>query len=750
MRRSWVLGFLVASLLSGPALAIDKTIDNLAETLNPLEKLYSDRIGSNIRRLGADDLGPASATTPSQATSVQTGDDYRMDTGDRLSIWLRGGINRQEEIAINADGTLILSDLPPIQARGQTLGALRSQIERAVKQQYPDTDAFISPAGLRQITLLISGAIVRPGPIQIPANSDLLTALRAAGGITPLGSHRAVTLVTNKGTTRQIDLYPLLRGGAAAVPLTDQDRIEIGPIGATIAVTGAVKNPAILELIPTNTLTTTSAIDLVGGPLMAKGSQIILSRLDDQGREQQTTLARNDQQTLQDGDILTITAQTAPQTGGLRLLQPGRPALTIALDNAPTLGRLINDPAIIGQDIYPLIGVIQRRPGDGFAGEMIAFSPAEIRSGNNDRRLEDRDEIILFPTSQFPLPERADTVQAIGHENRDLEHLLMEMAVPVTGSVRRPGRYPVGGQVSAALLIATAGGKRIEAAPDGLEIIRRAGGDIEQNANETNLIGAGDAIRLAGDPRGPAQSNVRLDGAVRFPGDYPIQPGEKLSSVINRAGGLTDQAYALGAVFTRLSEQKNEQARYVEAARHLDAALSRQLSAEEKPNRDLIDSTRSLSRELRQTPALGRITIEADPDRLAANPALDIVLENGDTITWPQRAPIVRVMGEVQSPATLQFITGKQPIDYLAEAGGYTAFADTGRSFVLLPDGRAKPLSPSSWRRDDASIPPGSTLIVPRDAKPLDTLQITTAVGNIIGQIAITAASIATIQDNNR
>ena len=126
------------------------------------------------------------------------------------------------------------------------------------------------------------------------------------------------------------------------------------------------------------------------------------------------------------------------------------------------------------------------------------------------------------------------------------------------------------------------------------------------------------------------------------------------------------------------------------------------------------------------------------------------MLETGDKITWPQRAPIVRVMGEVQSAATLQFVTGKKAATYLAEAGGYTAFADAGRAFVLLPDGRARPLSASSWNRDDTSIPPGSTLIVPRDAKPLDTLQMTTAVGNIIGQIAITAASIATIQDNNR
>lgn len=715
---------------------------------NPLEKIYRDRIGSDIHRLGSSELGRGNTgDTPAIGNAWNdVSDNQILSIGDRISVWLRGGINREEEQAITSDGTLILRDLPPIAAQGQSLGSLRNRIRDIVKQQHPDTDAFVTLAGLRPITVLVSGAVQQPGPVQIPANSDVMAALRAAGGITPLGSHRALMLGRDNAPKQMIDLYPVIRGGAQPQPMRNGDRLEIPPVGQTVAVTGAVREPAIIELAPHQTLSVADAIDLAGGALIPRGSRVILGRLDARGQEQQTNSNPADDMSVMDGDIITVTAQTAPESGGVRLHLPGQGVLSMTLDAAPTLGRLMDDPAIISQKLYPLCGVIRRQPGDAMAGEMIAFAPAEVKAGQYDRRLEDRDEVILFDPHAFPA---AQNVSAINADDQDVTAFLAEHDVAVTGSVRRPGHYPLCGHVAAQDVVAVSGGMTQDARPDGLEILHRIGQDTQPHSSGITLIQAGDALHIPGNPRGPARALVHLAGAVRFPGDYPIQPGEKLSSLLKRAGGLTEQAYAPGAVFTRISERKNEQARYVEAARQLDAALSRQLSAEDKPNRDVVDTTRALSRELRQSPALGRITVEADPGILASRPELDMLLEDGDSITYPQRAAIIRVAGEVQSPTTLQFQSGKKPGDYLNEAGGLTAMADADRAFVLLPDGRAQPLENSTWRRDGHVILPGSTIIVPRDAKPLDTLQMTTAVGNIIGQIAITAASIASIHNND-
>lgn len=769
-----ISGVVVMMWLAGWLMLASTTHAQTSPTINPttnpatsaLEKLYTDRTGTPLYRLGADVFGQSTLSnngpTLHSAGTTPDGDDQQiLSVGDRVKIWLRGGQNREEELAITSDGTLILRDLPPLMAQGENLATLRQKLRDLVKQQYPDTDAYITLAGLRPINIQLTGAVARPGPVQIPANSDILTAIRAGGGITALGSHRALILTRSNGTAQKIDLYPLLQGGGDAILLRDGDRVDIGPVGRTIALSGAVKNPAIIEAPPHETLMLADALDLVGGMLVSRGSQLMLGRIDDNGREQQTRLDPDSNMALEDGDIITVTAQTAPELGGVRISIAGMPPRAIPLDDAPTLRRLLDDPAIISQNLYPLCAVIRRQPSDGMAGELIAFAPAAIRGQSHDRRLEDRDEIILFRANDFPLSPQTSSGQKneafsqtpIDPDDRLVADFLKEQVVMVTGAVRRPGQYPVGGPVPVQEILASAGGTTLDAAPHGIEILYRQSGDTIPDANlipaPSRMVQAGDAVRVAGNPRGPTKSLVHLAGAVRFPGDYPIQPGEMLSSVLKRAGGLIENAYPLGAVFTRVSEQKNEQARYLEAARQLDAALSRQLSTEDKPNRDIVDTTRALSRELRQSPALGRIAVTADPDLLASNPDLDIVLEDGDSITFPQRAPIVRVMGEVQSPATLQFVSGKKPHDYLREAGGTTALADPERTFVLLPDGRSQPLAGDGWQRQDVVIVPGATLIVPRDAQPIDNLEMTSAVGNIIGQIAITAAAIASIHNNN-
>jgi protein involved in polysaccharide export with SLBB domain len=158
---------------------------------------------------------------------------------------------------------------------------------------------------------------------------------------------------------------------------------------------------------------------------------------------------------------------------------------------------------------------------------------------------------------------------------------------------------------------------------------------------------------------------------------------------------------------------------------------------------------RALAQELKDVEAVGRITVEASPDSLLANPELDILLEPGDRIHLPKRPYNVRVRGEVLSPANLQFRSGKDPRDYIMEAGGYTHFADKNRTFVVYPDGSAQPLQVSSWNYKPAMIPPGATIIVPRDPKPFDFMQTAKDVSQILSNLAITGIVVDDIQDND-
>lgn len=124
-----------------------------------------------------------------------------------------------------------------------------------------------------------------------------------------------------------------------------------------------------------------------------------------------------------------------------------------------------------------------------------------------------------------------------------------------------------------------------------------------------------------------------------------------------------------------------------------------------------------------------------------------MLLEHGDRLFIPKRPLSVRVSGEVLSPSALQFIEEKNPRDYIDEAGGFTFHADKNRTFVLYPNGSAQPLQVNTWNHKPIFIPPGSTIVVPRDPKPFDFIEGAKEVGQILSNLAVTAVFIDDIRD---
>ena len=149
--------------------------------------------------------------------------------------------------------------------------------------------------------------------------------------------------------------------------------------------------------------------------------------------------------------------------------------------------------------------------------------------------------------------------------------------------------------------------------------------------------------------------------------------------------------------------------------------------------------------DMRHTAPVGRVVIEADPAVLEVKPQLDLVLQPGDTLTMPKRPSFVTVSGEVLSPGSEEFTAGLDVRDYLRRAGGFTQNADPKHVFVIYPNGAAQPVRQAFWNFTPLKIPPGSTIIVPRDLSAYDSLGLTTAIAQIVGQLALAGASLAVI-----
>ncbi len=242
---------------------------------------------------------------------------------------------------------------------------------------------------------------------------------------------------------------------------------------------------------------------------------------------------------------------------------------------------------------------------------------------------------------------------------------------------------------------------------------------------------------------------VVVRGQVRFPGSFDLLRGERLSSLLARAGGLTDIAYPAGAVFTRESAARAEEDGYRRAAEELEREFTVLVSSSDQASvvsPQGVQFIRETIQRLQTAQGVGRISVDADPVSLGAHPSRDTVLEPGDFLFIPRRPNSVSVTGEVLSAGSYLFSSGEGAKHYIRLAGGYALGADRSRTFVLMPDGTAQPINGSLLAFRGAQVVPGATIIVPRNLEPFRLRRFVIDLSQIFSQLAVSAASIAVIQ----
>jgi polysaccharide biosynthesis/export protein len=340
----------------------------------------------------------------------------------------------------------------------------------------------------------------------------------------------------------------------------------------------------------------------------------------------------------------------------------------------------------------------------------------------------------------------------------ELLPFLLEHAATLTGEVREPGIYPLAAPTPITALVEVAGGlsrlvdrrhielSRFEAdSATGRSALERTEVDLGPAEMRVVLVGPGDSVRFNQLFNERDEGPVLLSGEFVRPGLYDLKRGEKLSTLLARAGGLTEQAYPYGAVLTRERVKLAEQEGIQRTIRELSASISTNAITNTTPNADAQAALAQAVDSLRTAPVLGRVVFEADPGMIETHPERDIVLEPGDRIFMPKRPGSVTVTGDVLNPTTLAFVDGQTPRDYVRQAGGTLSTADTGRIFVVLPNGTAEPIGSSFWTFRTVNVPPGSTIVVPRDISE-NPLVLIRDLTQVTSQLAITAAALAVIK----
>jgi protein involved in polysaccharide export with SLBB domain len=373
-----------------------------------------------------------------------------------------------------------------------------------------------------------------------------------------------------------------------------------------------------------------------------------------------------------------------------------------------------------------------------------------------DLRLDDLKSGSRSPNN--PLVEDGDLIKIFPIDTR------IYNVVYVEGSVRRPGEYELKSGMRLGELLEPAE-VLPEAYIDRIEVVRTKPdftrelltsdlrklwqGDYSQNL----LLEPGDYVTIMSESR--PLGAVTLQGEVKRPGTYPIIQGERLSSVLKRAGGYTQEAYLKGAVFIReqlRKQQQEEVDRFIKSQEEALLAESTRTAAgslelagsgreEAALQAQTVQQRRQLLELLKSKVVLGRLVVKLDAPNTMEGTAYDIPLEQGDVLIVPKQPSAVLVIGSVRSPAAVVYQEGRDVAYYLNQAGGLNKEADKDELHVVKADGSAMAgfLKLRKVEAGDIIVAPVKT-----EAK-VRTLPTFKDVATILGQFALTVGVVAAL-----
>jgi polysaccharide export outer membrane protein len=438
---------------------------------------------------------------------------------------------------------------------------------------------------------------------------------------------------------------------------------------------------------------------------------------------------------------------------GEKPAERARPRIRIDLAENMTIRDAITAAGGLTRDAHLVEAELYRTDEGTKKITLIRFDVKKVLDGDkeSDLLLKDLDRIVVH--------------SAFGYDYK--------RTVSVDGAVLKPGVYPYAENMRLKDLIFAAGNILESAYLDGAEVSSQVIVDDKRvltvhktvnlrkalaGAPEENLVLTPyDRVFVKRLSNWGRERFATISGEVRFPGTYVLKETERLSDVIERAGGYKETAYLRGAVFTRQSvkelQRKNLEEMIARMERELLAESSTVTSASTEgveARKIELQQKQAFIASLKNLKATGRMTVRVVHVRLLKGSRFDIELENGDSLYIPMNNRVVNVMGAVMSNASLVYADKAGPKDYVLMAGGYSKYADVKNTYVLKVDGSARKLpggavnwsgSNERWElagfdESERVIESGDTIVVPEKLERIAWLREIKDIAQIMASMA--------------
>lgn len=659
--------------------------------------------------------------------SMATPENYRLGPGDEVIIDVWGASQNTIRQEISPDGYVNITNLGPVYLNNLTVKEARQLLRQELGKIYADSgnNIQVTLGNIRTIQVNVMGEVLAPGTYALSSLSTVFYALYSAGGVSEIGSLRNVQVARAGKTVARLDVYDYIMKGKIQddIRLQDGDVVIVPAYEELVKITGKVKRPMFYEMKHGESAAT--LLKYAGG-FSADAYKKSIRVLRKDGKEFSVrTVNDTDLSTfkLMDGDVVSVDSILNRFNNRLEVkgavYHPGVYELSGSLN---TVRQLVEKADGLLGDAFTGRAVLYRER-ENLTKEVLPVDIEGILNGTAPDIALQKNDILYIPSI---------------HDLQDMGK------VTISGEVNKPGSYTYAEHMSLEDLVITAGGLKESASLVRVDVSRRI--RDPKGTTEPDVIGqnfsfglkdgfvvdgqAGfelqpyDQVFVRRSPSYNEQMNVTVEGEVLYGGAYTLNTkSERLSSLVERAGGVSRHAYVRGAKLRRVANE--EELRRMEDVvkmmrREIGEAMANTLGLK-------VDST---------------FTVGIDLEAALANPGgdADLVLREGDVLTVPEYNNTVKVNGAVMMPNTVSYAQGKSVKYYLNQAGGYSVNAKKNQKFIIYMNGQVAKVKGSGKKQ----IEPGCEIVVPNKTKKFNFANIVSNATSF-ASLATMLASLATM-----
>ncbi len=639
--------------------------------------------------------------------------DYPIGVGDYIVVALWGAAEFQESYIVARDGAIFPQGLGKINVQGLTFDNMRSVVYARFRNVVPaGTNISVSLGQPRSINVNVVGNVNNPGPVTVSAFSNAFNVIAKADGVTEFGNLRNIQIKRAGRIIDEIDVYKYLTTGdfGKHIYLQNNDFVIVTFVEKKVLATGQFKRPMYYQLRKDEGV---KALLRYSGGLTADAlaSALKVIRTENEKQVQRDVNANAilklaDQDfMLEDGDIVKVDLIKSGISNKIELQGEVTYPGVYELRKGDRLFDLINRAGGVTRNTYLPRAYIFRGAGDS---TNLKSDRLEINLSDMDKNmlsnvsnveLQPNDVIQLFAQSEFGEQQYVEIFGEVRKEGKVKKYggMTLQDLLYLSGGIKPSAEY---GRLEISSIV------NIDSAQQGLKptrtVVKSYGiqPNLQLDSSAAKVIlKPYDQVFVRRNPTFELQQNIELRGLVMYPGKYPrLDKYERLSSYIERAGGVRDNANLDGAVLLRIKQKELREIPLDSSKIKLDS------------NGVVIKDSLPVELKYKDEP----VSIDLAKALKNKNSKYDIILQENDVVYIPEINPFISVVGRVQSPLKIAFDKENTKLSYyIDKAGGFGIRPWKKRIFVTYANGKSKRTRSFLFFHFYPKVEEGSVITVP-------------------------------------